>query len=101
MQTKRTSHRQRISATSIRSVIGGVIGGGSRIASDLMQENSINWGKFISSVILGVVSGAVAGAGAKNFKAFQKSLNFDAGWNKAMLSHNVTGKIAQGGYATV
>lgn len=84
------------------AVIGGVIGGGSSIASDLMQGNSINWGKFISSVILCVVSGAVAGAGAKNFKAFQKSLNFDAGWNKAMSSmYNVTGKIAQGGYATV
>ena len=84
------------------AVIGGVIGGGSSIASDLLQGNSINWGKFISSVILGAISGAVAGAGAKNFKAFQKSLNFDAGWNKAMSSmYNVTGKIAQGGYATV
>ena len=84
------------------ALIGGVINGGSSIASDLIQGNSINWGKFISYTILGIASGAIAGAGAKNIKAFQKSLNFDAGWNKAMSSmYNVTGKIAQGGYATV
>ena len=53
-------------------------------------------------MILGAVSGAVAGAGAKNAKGFQKMLFGDKGWNKAMSSmYKVTGKIAQGGYTTV
>lgn len=84
------------------TILGGVIGGVSSIASDLVQGNSINWGKFVTSMILGAVSGAVAGAGAKNAKGFQKMLFGDKGWNKAMSSmYKVTGKIAQGGYTTI
>ena len=84
------------------AIISGMIGGGSSILSDLIQGKPINWDKFFSYAILGMIFGWIAGAGAKNMKAFRKVLGKNAGWNKAMSSmYNVTSKIAQGGYATV
>ena len=96
-----------IGASSISRIgstfVGAVIGGGSNIASQLLDGKSfseINWKTVGLSTIVGGVSGFIGGAGAKNTKAFQRSLSRNSGWNKAMSSfYKVQGKIAAGVYS--
>ena len=58
--------------------LGGVINGGSSIASDLINGKEINFLNAGISFAIGFVFGL--NAGARNMKTFQKSLKLDSGW---------------------
>ena len=56
------------------TVLGGVIGSGSSIASDLINGNSVNWGKAAIGGLIGVAAGFLGGAGVRNSQGLSSSI---------------------------
>ena len=60
----------------VATALSGLIGSGSSIASDLINGNSVNWGKAAVSGLIGVVAGYAGGAGVKNVRGLASSGKF-------------------------
>lgn len=85
-------------------VVGTLIGGTSDIASQLISGTSfgdINWWTIGVSTLIGGVTGAISGAGAKNKVEMNKAISRNPLVQKAQNSVAKVGdKIAKGLYAT-
>ena len=57
-------------------VLGGLIGSGSSIASDLINGKSVSLGKVVMSGVIGTFAGFLGGAGVKNVRGLAESGKF-------------------------
>ena len=58
------------------TVMGGLIGSGSSIASDLINGQPVSWEKAAISGVIGIGAGFLGGAGVKNIKGLAESGKF-------------------------
>ena len=56
------------------TVLGGLIGSGSSIASDLINGKSVSLGKVVMSGVIGTFAGFLGGAGVKNIDGLSSSI---------------------------
>ena len=56
----------------VATVMGGLIGSGSSIASDLINGQPVSWEKAAISGIIGLAAGYFGGAGVKNIDGFSR-----------------------------
>ena len=64
-----------LSKTAV-TVLGGAIGSGSSIASDLINGKPVDWGKAAISGLIGIAAGYAGGAGIKNVQGLAESRKF-------------------------
>ena len=64
-----------LSKTAV-TVLGGAIGSGSSIVSDLINGKPVDWGKAAISGLIGIAAGYAGGAGIKNVQGLAESGKF-------------------------
>ena len=64
-----------LSKTAV-TVLGGAIGSGSSIVSDLINGKPVDWGKAAISGLIGIAAGYDGGAGIKNVQGLAESKKF-------------------------
>ena len=62
-----------LSRTAV-TVLGGAIGSGSSIASDLINGKPVDWGKAAISGLIGIAAGYAGGAGVHNAQGLSSSI---------------------------